>query len=286
MPQSNIIPPDCHITTFSRQNNDGWEPTMSFLTSAPAMPCCSKVATSKGPNCSSSSWACAIKVTQTSNYAKLLWNPPLFFSWRGITCTIPATSCACCIAAAILLCANWSETDMVYFSCSAHDMFKKLQSFTISATCHSKDTRQKRIQYHTLVEPHATATGRIQLVQRQTAALFWSSLASLVMCNWSCLTKPLNCCPSTKCRHLSKPFTIFPFELFTNHYKWCFLCISAGLLVLPRWREEKAGKITLDYITSLVMSMEGLSINTSDKFRTLRLLVWNFINQPTNVYQM
>ena len=115
MPQSNIIPPHCHITTFSRQNNNGWEPTMSFLTSAPAMPCCSKVATSRGPNCSSSSWPCAIKVTQTSNYAKLLWNPPLFFSWKGITCTIPATSCACCIAAAILLCASWSETDMVYF---------------------------------------------------------------------------------------------------------------------------------------------------------------------------
>ena len=76
MPQSNIIPPHCHITTFSRQNYDEWEPTISFLTSAPAMPCCSKVATSKGPNCSSSSWPCAIKVTQTM---QLLWNHPLFF---------------------------------------------------------------------------------------------------------------------------------------------------------------------------------------------------------------
>ena len=37
--------------------------TISFLTSAAAMPCCSRVATSRGPNCSSSSWV--IMVTRT-----------------------------------------------------------------------------------------------------------------------------------------------------------------------------------------------------------------------------
>ena len=55
------------IISWIKNQNQGipsLKPTVSFLTSLAAMPCCSRVPTSSGPNCSSSS-ACVVKVTRS-----------------------------------------------------------------------------------------------------------------------------------------------------------------------------------------------------------------------------
>ena len=54
------------IISWIKNQNQGipsLKPTVSFLTSLAAMPCCSRVPTSSGPNCSSS--ACVVKVTRS-----------------------------------------------------------------------------------------------------------------------------------------------------------------------------------------------------------------------------
>ena len=107
---------------------------MSFLTSVAAMPCCSKVPTSRGPNCSSSSYTgmqCLIRQIYIWVFANILQSNLTFIHIHilgALTCTCaPPKACwACCIAAAIIGLASVSEINTYFQGRLYHQVCKFL----------------------------------------------------------------------------------------------------------------------------------------------------------------